>query len=225
MRNFCRRVLNVEQSAPAMLSAEEDTPSLSGHGRGGCQRRPWHERGESARVSREEEQRMRESNILLVLAAEAHRARVNVQHTSGLIGSSKKKEITRAAAIGLIRRIFQESRSRYQLLIGLDRILLPEGCSRKVRCGRMSWRGLEPLRIWSTPQKRIRRIFADRRWVVRGRSKRDAPPSCFDSADLARSVMHSDPAAHGADDVFGAEPPRAKTSLEHEMKLQRGPKR
>eukprot|EP00968_Pinguiococcus_pyrenoidosus_P025676 scaffold6656_cov149-Pinguiococcus_pyrenoidosus.AAC.3 len=82
----------------------------------------------------------------------------------------------------------------------------------------MSWRASEPLRIWSTPQKRIRRTFADRRnsgFLGLARAS---------YLDLARSVMHSDP-ANGEDDVFGAELPRAKTSLEHEMKLRRGTKR
>eukprot|EP00968_Pinguiococcus_pyrenoidosus_P021290 scaffold2738_cov314-Pinguiococcus_pyrenoidosus.AAC.3 len=112
-----------------------------------------------------------------------------------------------------------------EAFIGLSIILLPEHCSRRFIRGRMSC-----LTIATEANKgRLRRqkvfwfsgiglhqitLVGHKIWVVGGRSQIDAPLTRLDSADLASSLMQSDP-AKGADDVFGAETPRPKTSLEH----------
>eukprot|EP00968_Pinguiococcus_pyrenoidosus_P023469 scaffold3808_cov222-Pinguiococcus_pyrenoidosus.AAC.13 len=63
------------------------------------------ERGESARVE-EEEQRMRGSNILLVVPAAAAQGAMVMKHTGGPIFSSlKERETSRADGIGSIKSV------------------------------------------------------------------------------------------------------------------------
>eukprot|EP00968_Pinguiococcus_pyrenoidosus_P020507 scaffold2422_cov184-Pinguiococcus_pyrenoidosus.AAC.2 len=190
--------------------------------------------GESATVE-EEEQRMRGSNTLLVLLAAEARRDDDKTVPAGLSAQVLKKE-SRLELTGLVR--LSVSSNKFGADISSDWFMYNSSS------GMVLWKGSlrtnELVRFGaaqnlifaagaSNMHLRRQKVFwfsgmGHKIWVVRARSQRDAPLTRFDSADLVMSVMHSDP-ANGADDVFGAELPRAKTSLEHEMKLQRGSSR